>query len=55
MDNIVAREGIEQRIVPTGMAVRGNEIEQYRDFSEKHFSGVALCGFCLAGHGGGTM
>ena len=37
MDNIVAREGMEQRIVPTGMAVRGNEIERHRNFSEKHF------------------
>lgn len=45
MDNIVAREGMEQRIVPTGMAVRGNEIERHRNFSEKHFSGVAACGF----------
>ena len=37
MDNIVAREGMEQRIVPTDMAVRGNEIKQRRNFSEKHF------------------
>jgi len=44
MDNIVAREGMEQRIVPTGVAVRDNEIEQHRNFSEKHFSGVATCG-----------
>lgn len=53
--NIVAREGMEQRIVPTGMAVRGNEIEQYRNFSEKHFSGVAPCGFRLVGHDGGIV
>ena len=45
MDNIVAREGMEQRVVPTGMATRGNEIERHRNFSEKHFSGVAACGF----------
>ncbi|MBD5458471.1 MAG: hypothetical protein HDR27_07875 [Lachnospiraceae bacterium] len=44
MDNIVAREGMEQRIVPTGIAARGNEIEQRRNFSGKHFSGVAACG-----------
>ncbi len=55
MDNIVAREGMEQRIVPTGMAVRGNEIEQHRNFSEKHFPGVAPCGFRLAGHDGGAV
>lgn len=55
MDNIVAREGMEQRIVPTGMAARGNEIEQRRDFSEKHFPGVAPCGFRLAGHDGGAV
>lgn len=55
MDNIVAREGMEQRIVSTGMAVRGNEIEQYRNFSEKHFPGVAPCGFRLVGHDGGTV
>ena len=34
MDNIVAREGMEQRIVPTGMAARGNEIERHRNLSE---------------------
>lgn len=55
MDSIVAREGMEQRIVPTGMAVRGNEIEQHRNFSEKHFPGVAACGFRLVGHDGGTV
>ena len=43
-DFIVAREGMEQRIVPTGIAARGNEIEQRRNFSGKHFSGVAACG-----------
>jgi hypothetical protein len=37
MDNIVAREGMEQRIVPTGMATRGNEIERHRNFSESIF------------------
>lgn len=37
MDNIVAREGMEQRILPTGMAVRGNEIERHRNFSESIF------------------
>ena len=54
-DFIVAREGMEQRIVPTGMATRGNEIERHRNFSEKHFSGVAACGFRLVGHGGGAV
>ena len=37
MDNIVAREGMEQRVVPTGMATRGNEIERHRNFSESIF------------------
>ena len=55
MDNIVAREGMEQRIVPTGMAVRDNEIKQRRNFSEKHFPGVAPCGFRLVGHDGGAV
>lgn len=54
-DFIVAREGMEQRIVPTGMAVRGNEVKRHRNFSEKHFSGVAACGFCLVGHDGGAV
>ena len=35
MENIVAHEGKEQRIVPTGMAVRDNEIKL---FFVKHFS-----------------
>ena len=55
MDNIVAREGMEQRIVPTDMAVRGNEVKQHRNFSEKHFPGVAACGFRLVGHDGGAV
>jgi len=55
MDDIVAREGMEQRIVPTGIAARVNEIEQRRNFSEKHFPGVAPCGFRLARHDGGTV
>ncbi len=55
MDNIVAREGMEQRIVPTGMAVRDNEIKQRRNFSEKHFPGVAPCGFRLVEHDGGAV
>ena len=55
MDNIVACEGIEQRIVSTGMAVRDNEIKQRRNFSEKHFPGVAPCGFRLVGHDGGAV
>ena len=54
MDDIVAREGMEQRIVPTGMAARDNEIKQRRNFSEKHFPGVAACGFLLVGHDGGA-
>ena len=37
MDNIVAREGMEQRIVPTGMATRGNEVKRHRNFSESIF------------------
>lgn len=37
------------------MAVRGNEIKRHRNFSEKHFSGVTACGFCLIGHGGGAV
>ena len=37
MDNIVAREGMEQRIVPTGMAARDNEVKQRRNFSESIF------------------
>jgi len=49
MDNIVACEGMEQRILLTGMAVRDNEIKQHQNFSEKHFLGVATCGFCLLG------
>jgi len=55
MDNIVAREGMEQRIVPTGMAVRDNEVKQRRNFSEKHFSGVAACGLCLVGQDRGAV
>ncbi len=55
MDNIVAREGMEQRIVPTGMAARDNEVKQRRNFSEKHFPGVAPCGFRLVGHDGGAV
>lgn len=50
MENIVACEDMEQRILPTGMAVRDNEIKQHQNFSEKHFLGVAACGFCLIGH-----
>ena len=55
MDNIVAREGMEQRIVPTGMAARDNEVKQRRNFSEKHFPGVAPCGFRLVGHDGDAV
>ncbi len=36
-DFIVAREGMEQRIVPTGMAVRDNEVKRHRNFSESIF------------------
>lgn len=54
MDHIVAREGMEQRVVPTDMAVRDNEIKQRWNFSEKHFPGVAACGFRLIGHDGGA-
>ena len=55
MDNIVAREGMEQRIVPTGMATGDNEIEQHRNFSETHFPGVAPCRFRLYGHEGDAV
>lgn len=55
MYNIVAREGMEQRVVPTGVAAGDNEIEQRRNFSEKHFPGVAPCGLCLVGHDGGAV
>jgi len=55
MDNIVAREGMEQRIVPTGVAVRGNEIKRRRNFSETHFPGVAPCKFRLYGHDGNAV
>ncbi|MEY8392705.1 hypothetical protein AALA98_15350 [Lachnospiraceae bacterium 45-W7] len=55
MDSTVAREGMEQRIVPTGMAVGDNEIKQHRNFSEKHFPGVAPCGFRLVGHDGDAV
>ena len=54
-DFIVAREGMEQRIVPTGMAVRDNEVKRHRNFSKKYFSGVAACGFRLVGHDGGAV
>ena len=53
--DFVAREGKEQRIVPTGVAAGDNEIKQHRNFSEKHFSGVAACGFRLVGHDGGAV
>lgn len=46
---------MEQRIVPTGMAVRDNEVKRHRNFSKKHFSGVAACGFRLVGHDGGAV
>lgn len=50
-----ACEGSEQRIVPTGVASGDNEIEQRRNFSEKHFPGVAPCGFRLDGHDGNAV
>lgn len=50
-----ACEGSEQRFVLTGVATGDNEIEQRRDFSEKHFPGVAPCGFCLDGHDGDVV
>ena len=43
-DQLCACEGKEQRIVPAGLAAGNNEIKQHRNFSEKHFSGVATCG-----------
>lgn len=51
-DVSVAREGSEQRVVPTGVAARMNEVEQRRDFSDTHFPGMAACGSCPDGHGG---
>ena len=50
-----ACEGSKQRFVPTGMAVRDNEVKRHRNFSKKHFSGVAACGFRLVGHDGGAV
>ena len=41
--DIAACEGMEQRVVPTGMAVGINEVEQHQNFSEKHFLRVAPC------------
>ena len=32
------------------VAAGDNEIKQYRNFSEKHFPGVAPCGFRLDGY-----
>lgn len=55
MDNIVACEGMEQRIVPTGAAVRGNEVKRHRNFSETYFPGVAPCRFRLNGHDGNAV
>ena len=55
MDNIVAREGMEQRIVPTGMATGDNEIEQHWKLSGTHFMGEAPCRFRLDGHDGNTV
>ena len=37
------------------VAAGDNEIEQYRNFSETHFPGVAPCRFCLVGHDGGAV
>lgn len=47
-----ACEGSKQRFVPTGAASGDNEIKQRRNFSETHFSEVALCGFRPDGHDG---
>ncbi len=41
--------------MPTGIAARDNEVKQRRNFSEKHFPGVAPCGFRLVGHDGGAV
>ncbi len=38
MDNIVAHEGMEQKIVLTGTSVRDNETKQHQNLNEKHFS-----------------
>lgn len=37
------------------VAAGDNEIEQHRNFSEMHFSGVAPCRFRLVGHDGGAV
>ena len=50
--SVCACEGKEQRVVPTGVAAGDNEIEQHRNFSETHFSGVATC---RCGQGWETM
>jgi len=46
---ILPVNGTEQRFVFTGVAARKNEIKQHRNFSRKHFPGVAACGFYLTG------
>ncbi|MCI8484486.1 MAG: hypothetical protein HFH41_09115 [Lachnospiraceae bacterium] len=38
--------------MPTDLAIRDNEIKQRRNFSRKHFPGVAACRFRLVGHDG---
>lgn len=38
--------------MPTGVVTGDNEVKQRRNFSEMHFSEVALCGFRLDGHDG---
>lgn len=50
-----ACEGSKQRFVPTGVATGDNEVKQRRNFSEKHFPGVAPCGLCLVGHDGDAV
>lgn len=50
-----ACEGSKQRFVPTGLATGDNEIKQHRNFSEKHFPGVAPCRFSLVGHDGNAV
>ena len=49
MENIVAHEGKEQRIVPTGMAVRDNEIKQHRILARSIFREWLPVGFIWMG------
>ncbi|MDO4649558.1 MAG: hypothetical protein Q4B26_12985 [Eubacteriales bacterium] len=41
--------------MPTDVTVGDNEIEQHRNFSVTHFSGVATCKFRLVGRDGSSV